>query len=130
MILINRNFDIGRTKEFAYPSLTYPYREKSNRFQRLKYTGSELWDAVVKRLSTQRGIYRVYSEDYGFDWYSVVGQSEDWCRQNLPTMISDCLAADDRVYGVQIQQMIFDGDTVIIRLCINGSIIGDYVGGI
>lgn len=131
MILIPRPFDTaGVGTASVYPSITYPLRQPSNRFSRVQWSGSELWDACVKRLSTQRGIFRVYDENYGFDWYSVVGKDEDWCRLNLPTMIADCLAEDDRVYGVQVQQMIFDTDTVVVRLVINGNVTGDYARSI
>lgn len=130
MILIPRRFNVAGAGESVYPSITYPYRQPSNRFSRRTPTGNELWDAIVKRLSTQKGAHRVYDDTYGFDWYAVVGHDEYWCRNNLPTLISDCLAADDRVYGVQIKQMMFDGDTVIIRLVINGSLMGDFVGNI
>lgn len=130
MILIPRRFNVAGAGESVYPSITYPYRQPSNRFSRRAPTGNELWDAIVKRLSTQKGAHRVYDDTYGFDWYAVVGHDEYWCRNNLPTLISDCLAADDRVYGVQIKQMMFDGDTVIIRLVINGSLMGDFVGNI
>ena len=126
MILIPRPFNVGAATTAPYPSITYPYRSPSNRFSRLTPTGNELWDAIVKRLSTPLGVFRVYDETYGFDWYSVIGHDEYWCRNNLPQLISDCLAADDRVYGVQIKNMTFDGDTVVIRLVINGSITGDF----
>ena len=130
MILIPRTFNVSAAGELPYPSVTYPYRPPSNRFSRITPTGNELWDAVVKRLSTQRGAFRVYDESYGFDWYSVIGHDEYWCRNNLPQLISDCLAEDDRVYGVQIKSMTFHNDTVLIQLVINGSVSGNFTASL
>ena len=132
MLLPTREFNdstsLSSTGANAYPSTTYPLRI-SNRFGRLEDTGDELWNAVVKRLSTQRFAFRAYDDTYGIDWADIFRHERSWISSNLGRIIKDCLSYDDRIRTVRVSNMAFKIDAFAFRLTINESIGGDIYYG-
>lgn len=134
MLLLTRDFDSGRSVEtmspveYAYPSTTYPLRP-SNRFGRLQESDHELWDAVIKRLSTQRGAYRAYDDTYGVDWINILAHDRDWVVSWIGRELTEALGYDDRVKSVRVENIRYKIDSMRFTLTINDKISGEITYG-
>lgn len=120
MLHVTRNVDViegGQT--IPYPSKTYPYLEVGNCFGPLQDYDNALFDACVKRLSTQVGAVRGYPDDYGMDWIEIHNLAAPWAKQILPDRIRACLSVDDRVKIVEVEILDVSADSVLIHLTIN-----------
>lgn len=125
MILVTRDVeavDSGMT--YPYPSATYRLHEVGNHFSRCQEFDEALFDACVKRLSTQKGAVRGYPDDYGMDWIEIHNMPDTWARQVLPERIRACLSIDDRVKNVAVEVVDVSDDSVSIHLSINGKQVG------
>lgn len=126
MILVTRDVNVidgGVT--YPYPSTTYKLLEIENQFTPLCDYPESLFDACVKRLSTQKGSVRGYPDDYGMDWNELHNMADSWARQVLPERIRACLSIDDRVKNVIVEVIDYTADSVIIHLTINGDVSGE-----
>lgn len=126
MILVTRDVNVidGGTT-YPYPSATYRLSDVGNNFDKLNEYDEALFDACVKRLSTQKGSVRGYPEDYGMDWAEIHAMPDTWARQALPERIRACLSVDDRVKNVAVEIRNVSEDSVSIHLTINGQQAGE-----
>ena len=111
----------------VYPSASYPYQNVSNTFGPLQEYDGALLDACMKRLATQSGVERVYSEEYGLDWADIHTQHRGWIMSNLPRMVKDCLMHDDRVKNVDVKILKIESDYIQLRVTINGTSSGEII---
>lgn len=128
MILVTRDVEVidGGTT-YPYPSATYRRMDVGNNFSKCHEYDEALFDACVKRLSTQKGAVRGYPEDYGMDWAEIHAMPDSWARQVLPERIRACLSVDDRVKNVAVEVTEVSEDSVSIHLAINGKQVGEVI---
>ena len=85
-----------------------------------------MWNACVKRLSTQRGAFRAYDDTYGIDWAGIIHRDRSYIEVMLPKMITECLSYDDRVRTVRIESIEYPKiDSVHVMIVINENTRGE-----
>lgn len=62
--------------------------------------------AIDKILKTERNVYPIYDDQYGNDLPDLLGQDMDYAETEVERMIVDALEDDDRVTGVDIDQIV------------------------
>jgi hypothetical protein len=71
--------------------------------------------AVDKILRTERLVYPIYSDQYGNDLNDLIGKNMTFAKVEVERMIKEALLADDRVIGVEIDEIAqIDSDTLNI----------------
>ena len=88
------------TEERIYPSYTYKMALGGNTIRGYVDGLAAMRQAVYKQLLTHKGAYPIYSPDYGLDMRDLYGMPLDWVQAVLPDRITDALAFDDRISGV------------------------------
>lgn len=86
----------------------------------------------VKALSTPRYKHLIYSDNYGSELYTLIGQSysHEFAESEIRRMVKECLLADDRTANVDNFQFEWIDDGVMFT-CRVVNIRGEsrYVGG-
>ena len=75
-------------------------------------------------LSTERGEYLVYSDDYGVELADLVGKPIDYVTSEVKRRITDALTQDDRVNGLGDWKYAQSGRTLCVSFVVH-SVYGD-----
>ena len=86
--------------ETSYPSRTYALDIKSGRISGFVDNQEAYIQFVNKLIQTERYAYVIYSEDYGVEIESLIGQDFDYVKATIKANIIDALLADDRTVSV------------------------------
>lgn len=105
--LLDNDFE---TTDEPLPSKTYKARE--DKIQGYTDGLDALQQAIQKMLNTEQYEYPIYSNDYGIDITSLIGQDREYVRVELKKRITDCLMADERIQSVDSFAFSSDGDTL------------------
>lgn len=61
--------------------------------------------AINKILSTERFVLTIYNENYGHDLPDLIGKDLEYIKTEAERMVTEALEADDRVTGVDINNV-------------------------
>ena len=79
------------------PGYTYRLDETGKRIVGFADGVDALAQAIYIMLSTERGEYLVYSDDYGVELADLVGKPIDYVTSEVKRRVTDALTQDDRV---------------------------------
>jgi hypothetical protein len=86
-----------------------------------------LRQAIIMILSTERGAWSIYDENYGCDLYKLVGMPRNYIIARLPDMIESALLQDDRITEITDYEYYVpesEPDTLVCVYTVN-SVFGD-----
>lgn len=98
------------------PSLTYQI--KGNHIEG-KIDGNEaVKQAIDLLLSTERFEHLVYSTDYGLETQDLIGADRETVRADLQRRITEALAEDDRIEGIEDFHIEFDREVANVTFTV------------
>ena len=86
--------------EVSYPSRTYRLDTVAGRINGFVDEQNAVKQFVQKALATERYAYVIYSDDYGTEIESLIGQDPDFVISALKSNIQDSLLSDDRILSI------------------------------
>ncbi len=119
--LLDNEFE---TTDEPLPSKTYKARE--DKIQGYTDGLDALKQAIQKMLNTDQYEYPIYSNDYGIDIASLIGQDREYVRAELKRRITECLSLDERVQEVDNFIFSYEGDILICSFTVT-SIYGELL---
>jgi len=89
-----------------HPSLTYQI--KDNHIEGTIDGVEAVAQAINLILSSERFEHEIYSTDYGIETKDLIGADREFVRGDLERRISEALAEDDRIEGIEDFAISFD----------------------
>ncbi len=89
------------------PSLTYQLKSNGHIEGRIDGRAA-VEQAIDLMLSTERFAYSIYSPDYGAELAELIGARRELVLGDIERRITEALAEDDRIIGVDDFQISFD----------------------
>lgn len=80
---------------------------------------------VHKILQTERFMYLIYEDDYGFESQGLIGSNPGYVQSELKRRIREALLQDDRITDITDFETLTQGDVVSVSFTVE-SIHGDY----
>lgn len=76
---------------------------------------------IRKAIITERSKWRIYTDDYGCELYSLLGQNvtDGFLRSEIPRMVREAIEYDDRIISVDNVTARREGDAVFIYAEVN-----------
>lgn len=81
--------------------------------------------AVYKALQTDRYWYLIYSDDYGHELSTLIGDSPAFMQSELKRMVEEALLVDERIESVDMLDLTINGDQLVYSFRVN-SIFGSF----
>lgn len=106
------------------PSKTY--KTKNDKVQGYTDGLDALQQAIQKMLSTEQYEHPIYSNDYGIDISSIIGQDREYVRAELKRRIIECISRDERVQEVDNFAFSYEDDNLICSFTVT-SIYGELI---
>lgn len=106
-----------------HPSLTYQIN--GNRIEGKIDGILAVMQAVQLILETERYQYPVYSWDYGVEISELIGKDKRYLEADLKRQITEALAQDDRISGVENFSLNYTGDSASVTFTVI-SIFGNF----
>ena len=100
-------------EEILQPSLTYKLDFKNKRILGLIDGFEAVYQAVIKRLNTERYAYEIY-KDYGVSLETLLGKEFDYVKAVIEHHIKDALLEDERISDVNNFDLKNDNDKLIV----------------
>ncbi|MED4399766.1 DUF2634 domain-containing protein [Metabacillus fastidiosus] len=119
---------IRQTEESNEPSLTYRLNFQSGKVSGMIDGKEAIRQFIVKSIITNRSKYMIYTDNYGCELPSLIGQdvTKDYIDSEIPRMVTEALIYDDRITAVRDVQAEQKGDAVFILVTVD-SIYGEIV---
>lgn len=111
------------------PSLTYAINfEKSGAIHGMIDGQDAVIQFIRKSIITERGKWRIYTDDYGCELPGLIGQdvTDGYIQSEIPRMVTESIDYDERILSVDNVTATRLGDTVNI-ICGVATIYGDIV---
>lgn len=106
------------------PSYTYKLDQDSKRIIGHVDGSDSIVQAIRKILETERFAYPIYTDQYGSEFESLIGQDPDFVQGVLESRIQDALASDDRILGLQSFEVIESKNDSMVIECTVSTIFG------
>lgn len=97
---VNLTNNITELVETSYPSRTYRLDTKAGRIMGFVDEYDAIVQLVYKTILTERYSYVIYSDNYGSEIESLIGQDPDFVKASLRANIEDSLTSDDRIISI------------------------------
>lgn len=81
------------------PSKTYKINWENGHIEGFIDGKTAIAQAVELAVSTERGVWKIYSNNYGSDVYKLIGKSNEYAMSEMKRMIDDSLVPDSRIDG-------------------------------
>lgn len=120
---------ISNDETTQQPSLTYAINfDKSGAIHGMIDEQDAVIQFIRKAIITERGKWRIYTDDYGCELPGLIGQdvTDGYIQSEIPRMVSEAIDYDERILSVDNVTATRSGDAVII-ICDVATIYGDIV---
>lgn len=81
--------------------------------------------AVYKALQTDRYWYVIYSDDYGHELSTLIGDQPAFMQSELKRMVEETLMVDERIQSVDVLDITTNGDQLVFSFRVN-SLFGSF----
>lgn len=81
--------------------------------------------AVYKALQTDRYWYVIYSDDYGHELSTLIGDQPAFMQSELKRMVEEALMVDERIQSVDVLDITTNGDQLVFSFRVN-SLFGSF----
>ena len=108
---------IDNSDEVELPSKTYKLDLAQKRIIGYVDNLEAIAQAVHKLFSTERYAWEIYTQAYGVEFQSLLGQPTDFVLAIFESRVKDAILADDRILGVQDFKVTKTDISTIVASC-------------
>lgn len=123
-MLPTTSITLSTTSTEDIPSYTYKLDPDSKRIIGHVDSGDSVVQAIRKIFETERFAYPIYTDQYGSEFESLIGQDPDFVQGVLESRIQDALSSDDRVLGLQAFEIVESKNDSMVVECTVSTIFG------
>jgi phage baseplate assembly protein W len=101
---------------------TKTYRDTGERLGGIIDDRPALIQSLNHILSTERGAYPIYDNDYGVEFEQYIGASFDFVEASIEATVRDALLQDDRVTGVTLTSISRAHNVIHAEFLVNSNV--------
>ena len=110
--------------EVRQPSCTYKLDIDRGRVRGMADKAEAMLQAIYLALSVERYQYPIYSHNYGVELDDLIGRPKDYVMSEVKHRITEALAQDDRITGVDGFEFENEKNAVVVSFVVH-TIFGD-----